>query len=245
MALNWRDGLDNVAGDIASLFPRTASPEWHHDHPRDYIGPVWIRVLPSSPHRDKCHRLTLRWGRYLIDQSFTASDDGPVSFIHHRGEPDGATLHVSVTPPAIVTFGQGPAPDHSATTIDEGWTRSSGHDLFAMRQGGWSHEVGGGSIAAGAAEPTSEFSARVASLAPLLDALADKDAHLWRRWSNGWSDPSASLEGPEDGTRRLRTPSNRLRCAPSQSNHSNRPHRSYTLLPLPSAYSTGLSPSSR
>lgn len=126
LALDWYKGLDYVASEIASLFPRSPSPEWHHDHPVDHIGLVWVRVLPTLENKNRSHCLTLRWGPYIKDQVFDAPDNGPVSFAHHKTAPDRVTLHVSVSPSAVVTFGQGPAPDQPAINIDEGWTRSSG-----------------------------------------------------------------------------------------------------------------------
>lgn len=126
LALDWAEGPAGVACEIAALFPRKPSPEWHYNHPADHIGLVWVRVLPDSTHKGEPHRLTLRWGPYFKERNFDGPSEGPVSFLHHKTAPDAVTLHVSVNPPAVVTFGQGTAPDQPATNIDEGWTRSSG-----------------------------------------------------------------------------------------------------------------------
>ena len=128
LALSWELGPAKVADEIAALFPRTPSHEWHYHHPADHVGLVWVRVLPADAHRGKLHTLTLRWGPYLKEEIFTASERGPMSFLHHKTAPDAVTLHASVHPAAVITFGQGPAPDQPATNIDEGWTRSSGGD---------------------------------------------------------------------------------------------------------------------
>jgi hypothetical protein len=126
LALDWAEGPVTIARKIAAMFPRSPGAEWHHDHPADHIGLVWVRVLPSRTHTGERHKLTLRWGPYFKEQAFDAPETGPVSFAHHKTAADAVTLHASVSPPAVVTFGQGPAPDQPALNIDEGWTRSSG-----------------------------------------------------------------------------------------------------------------------
>ncbi len=72
------------------------------------------------------HRLTARWGPYFRHVEVPALGLDPVSFVHHKTQPDAHTLHVSVDPPAIVTFGQGAAPDRPGLSIDEGWQRAAG-----------------------------------------------------------------------------------------------------------------------
>lgn len=126
LVLDWREGPEYVATKVASLFARTPDLEWHHEHPADHVGLVWVRVLPDTPSRGEQHRLTLRWGPYFREITFSPPDNGPVSFLHHKTKPDRVTLTASVAPPAVVTFGQGLAPDQPAINIDEGWTRSSG-----------------------------------------------------------------------------------------------------------------------
>src|SRR5664279_4970766 len=62
LALDWHEGPERVAIQIASLFPRIPAAEWHHEHPVDHVGLVWVRVLPDESNRGQRHRLTLRWG---------------------------------------------------------------------------------------------------------------------------------------------------------------------------------------
>jgi len=102
LALDWAKGAGTIAREIAALFPRGPSPEWHQDHPADHIGLVWVRVLPDSSHTGEPHRLTLHWGPYFREQAFDAPDEGPVSFVHHKTAPDAVTLHVSVSPAVAV-----------------------------------------------------------------------------------------------------------------------------------------------
>jgi hypothetical protein len=51
--------------------------------------------------------------------------------VHHKTNSDSITLHASIEPASIVTFGVGPAPDGGrfAENIDEGWSRAAGMDV--------------------------------------------------------------------------------------------------------------------
>lgn len=122
LILRWSEGSDVIATKIAARFDRVASPEWHHIHPTEYVGVVWTRVVPQKPTEN--YSVTLRWGPYIKKVEFQAHT--PVSLIHHKTNPDNIVLHAAVVPDAIVTFGQGAAPDDKRINIDEGWTRTSG-----------------------------------------------------------------------------------------------------------------------
>jgi hypothetical protein len=121
LSLRWSEGPDAIAAKIAARFDRAPAAEWHYVHPTDYVGLVWTRVVPTEPGRT--HKVTLRWGPYIKTTRFKA--DSPVSLVHHKTNSDNIMLHVSVEPEAIVTFGQGAAPDEGQTNIDEGWTRTA------------------------------------------------------------------------------------------------------------------------
>lgn len=125
--LKWSDGLELVAGQVKSLFSREPAPEWHCDHPKEYVGPVWVRVMPTAENANAPHKVVLRWGLYNRPVEVPPSA-GPTSMAHHKTNPDAVTLHASVTPSAIITFGGGAPPDAGFLNIDEGWTRSSGDD---------------------------------------------------------------------------------------------------------------------
>jgi hypothetical protein len=124
--LNWENGPDYVAEEISRLFGRRSGSEWHYDHPREHLGIVWVTVLHEQTNISVEHRLTLRWGPYIRVVKWTPEGMEPISFVHHKSNPDVVTLHASVDPPAIVTFGQGQPPRGHALSIDEGWTRSAG-----------------------------------------------------------------------------------------------------------------------
>jgi TIR domain len=124
--LSWADGVDSLADRISALFSREPSGEWHCDHPREHVGLVWVRVVPADSNIGSEHSMTLRWGPYIKEIRFTPRSKGPISFLHHKTNPDVITLHAQITPPSLVTFGQGNPPDQPPVNIDEGWTRTSG-----------------------------------------------------------------------------------------------------------------------
>lgn len=124
--LDWTEGPEVLADKIAARFGRHPSPEWHCAHPSDYVGLIWIRVLPQPGHVGENHTITLRWGPYIKVVGFIPESEQPSSFVHHKTNQDDILLHVTVDPPSIVTFGQGKAPDRDADNIDEGWTRTAG-----------------------------------------------------------------------------------------------------------------------
>lgn len=126
LSIDWRDGVAAVASKIAGLFPRQSRDEWHHLHPADHVGLVWVRVLPAAGSGGRSHRLTLRWGPYIRRIEFEGPPKGPVSFVHHKTAPDQVWLNASIEPHSIVTFDHGPPPGRPPVNIDEGWIRSSG-----------------------------------------------------------------------------------------------------------------------
>jgi len=124
--LDWSEGVEVLAEKIAGLFARQPGPEWHHDHPKEHVGLVWVRVLPRQEMLGLEHTMILRWGPYIRRVKFTPWSPEPISFLHHKTNPDVVTLHVQIKPESIVTFGQGTAPDQPPVNIDEGWTRTAG-----------------------------------------------------------------------------------------------------------------------
>lgn len=127
LCLMWSDGLDAIASRISRRFNRKPHADWYYDHPLEHTGHVWIRVNAASKSVGEPHQLTLRWGPYMRRVNLPSVGEEPVSLVHHKLQPDQVTLHVEVCPPAIVTFGQGRAPDDlEVLDIDEGWTRTAG-----------------------------------------------------------------------------------------------------------------------
>jgi hypothetical protein len=124
--LDWSEGVESLADRISGLFGREPSPEWHYNHPREHVGLVWVRVVPKHEMLGTEHSMTLRWGPYIRRIKFTPKSPSPMSFLHHKTNPDVVTLHVQIDPPSTVTFGQGSPPDQPPVNMDEGWTRTSG-----------------------------------------------------------------------------------------------------------------------
>ena len=127
-SLCWDNGPQAVAREISrKRFNRIPGNEWYCDHALDYKGEVWVRITPSERNRGAIHRVDLRWGAFHRSLRVTPLADGaPVSLKHTKMADDGRTLHVSATPKAIVTFGQGVPPDQPAININEGWERVCG-----------------------------------------------------------------------------------------------------------------------
>jgi TIR domain len=124
--LSWDNGPEQLADEISQLFARQPQPEWHHHHPQQHVGIVWVTVLHEAVNAGLEHQLTLRWGPYTRIVHWTPQGLEPVSFVHHKTNPDVVTLHASVEPAAVVTFGQGQPPRGHVVNVDEGWTRSAG-----------------------------------------------------------------------------------------------------------------------
>ncbi|GAA0251808.1 hypothetical protein GCM10010492_60290 [Saccharothrix mutabilis subsp. mutabilis] len=122
--VKWSEGPESIAYKINSLFSREPAQEWHCNHPREYVGMVWIRLVPAAENAGSQHQVTLRWGPFqrLVDIPANAM---PSSLAHHKTKPDSVTLHASVSPAAVLNFGCGRPPDARYINIDEGWTRSS------------------------------------------------------------------------------------------------------------------------
>lgn len=124
--LDWDRGVEVLAGHVAAFFPRLPASDWHCNHPKDHVGLVWVRLVPSVDRINHIHRVTLRWGPYIKELDITPTSASPISFMHHKTQMDSVTLHASVDPPSVITFGQGVPPDNIHVNIDEGWTRTAG-----------------------------------------------------------------------------------------------------------------------
>jgi hypothetical protein len=57
-----------------------------------------LSVLHQPANASAQHRLTLRWGAYIRHVEWTPGGVAPISFIHHKTNPDLVTLHASVEP---------------------------------------------------------------------------------------------------------------------------------------------------
>ena len=122
----WSDGgPEAIAARLFTRLGRTAC-EWHAGlHPTEYTGPTWVRITPAQDGRNRQHHVTILWGIYKFEGDFEVGTE-PISLLHHKTRADGIPLQIRVSPSAIVTVGQGPAPDADSYNIDEGWIRLSG-----------------------------------------------------------------------------------------------------------------------
>lgn len=125
----WSLGAEEIARRLSRRFSRLIA-NWHiASHPAEYIGEVWTRIVPDPKHSHLSHRVTLLWGAYRFTDEIQALSNWPVSLTHHKMKADALPLYVSIEPAAIVTVGQGPAPDADRINIDEGWVRLAGASI--------------------------------------------------------------------------------------------------------------------
>lgn len=126
-------GADGVAKMIAERLQRRSTRWWTHAFEAQYVGPVWTRV--QSPARARPCEITFLWGplRRTLKRPFL--DGMPLSFTHHKLGRDVVAIHVILSRPGIVTFGQGPPVDPSThvEVNDEGWERIAGAPLLRAR----------------------------------------------------------------------------------------------------------------
>lgn len=130
LSLDWRDGPDSLARDVAASFDRRAARDWVVDHPKNHVGPIWTRVTPERDRWGGSHAVALRWGPFVWRGEVQPVEE-PVSLTHHKDLADRVPLLAEVDPPAIITFGQGTSPDATRVEIDEGWVRAAGSPLAA------------------------------------------------------------------------------------------------------------------
>lgn len=125
----WSVGIDSIADRLRNRFTRQIA-NWHIKyHPVDYVGDIWTRIVPETSRQGQSHVITLLWGPYIYTHRLETRPDSPLSLVHHKIYPDSLPLYIHVEPPAIVTIGQGPAPDLDQLNIDEGWVRMAGAEI--------------------------------------------------------------------------------------------------------------------
>jgi hypothetical protein len=95
---------------------RTAEVE--HTFPADYVGPVWLTVTGD----DGSHEITVEWGR--LSHTFVHDGGRQETYFFDRGTAvygRSGPLHVTISPPAEVSFGHGPAPAGGVDIGDVPW----------------------------------------------------------------------------------------------------------------------------
>ena len=130
-------GFAVMAGGIVLRDSERPSPEatravehqqlratWDHRFPARYVGAVWVRVMPARAREGAAHRVTINWGPNVRRVRLRRLGPAPRSLIFEKGD-DDVPLHVTVRPPATITFGTKRPPDRNASRIDGGWRRSA------------------------------------------------------------------------------------------------------------------------
>ena len=94
----------------------------YHRFTKNYVGDVWIRIVPTRDHGGEPHHVTLRWGPFTQEVELNKLDRSRALFTGKR-HPDNTTLQVNVKPAATISFGEGDVPA-GALNINRGWTKS-------------------------------------------------------------------------------------------------------------------------
>ncbi|MEV0677175.1 toll/interleukin-1 receptor domain-containing protein [Actinosynnema sp. NPDC050436] len=124
--VDWKIGPDRIAHRLATRFRRRPA-EWHvFWHEQACVGPIWMRILPTEENQGSLHRVRVLWGPYTYSTEVRSPVRGPLSLTHHKLECDSLPMYVATHPAAVVTIGQGSAPDEESSAIDEGWVRLRG-----------------------------------------------------------------------------------------------------------------------
>jgi len=95
---------------------------WDHRFPVEYVGQVWLRVTPTRARAGSSHRVRITWGSNVRPVLLRRLGPAPRSLIFQKGA-DDVPVHVSVKPPANISFGTKRPPDRNPLDINRGWTR--------------------------------------------------------------------------------------------------------------------------
>jgi murein DD-endopeptidase MepM/ murein hydrolase activator NlpD len=94
---------------------------WMYNYPRDYTGPVWIKLSPRLDNAYVDHLFVVDWGPWEngVYIQFNGSDHADMVFT--KRNPDQVPLTVTVNPECNVSFGTGQPPDSDTLDFNNGW----------------------------------------------------------------------------------------------------------------------------
>lgn len=103
------------------LPPGAFRTRWEYNHPAEYSGPIWMRVVPDHYYVGQRHRVEVRWRNWKLCREALLDEEG-AWFVHTKGN-DGQSIPIEVTvnPACRVAFGQGLAPGQPIVDINHGW----------------------------------------------------------------------------------------------------------------------------
>lgn len=116
--LTWDQDCKHIVENLEELLGRKCGTDWCFEHPAQFRGHVWIKVMPRLENVGSRHQFRIRWGRWLYESyiDFIGVNSHILDF-KKIAESETWPLHFEISPPAFVTAGRGkPVRD-----INRGW----------------------------------------------------------------------------------------------------------------------------
>ncbi len=122
--LNWNEGTQKIAFRLSTILNRQFKNSWIGNHPAEYSGKVWIKILKLEKNLQIPHNFTIRWGTWFYNGQLPVDQNISVSLIHTKGI-DGSSFPIffDIDQPCYVTFGQKELLDKNVVNINYGWKR--------------------------------------------------------------------------------------------------------------------------
>lgn len=106
--LTLEEGLESIVVQLESLLGRGFRSNWVVEHPPEFRGQVWIKILPRMENIGKKHIFKIKWGRWEYQHHIDFPDrSARIIDMKKIAEQNSFPLHVSIDPPAFVSFGRG------------------------------------------------------------------------------------------------------------------------------------------
>lgn len=121
--INWQDPI-TISKQVLKLLKRDYKNKWEHNHPKEYSGRVWIRIMPLPMNEIRIMEYEIKWGNWEFHGKINSIDNRSVLLHHRKGSSkDSIPLFFTIKPPCFVTFGIGETQDSNLIDINEGWKR--------------------------------------------------------------------------------------------------------------------------
>jgi hypothetical protein len=125
--LNWSEGTQKIASKLSAILDREFKKGWVGNHPAEYFGKVWIKILKLEQNLQVPHNFTIRWAPWLYKGQLPVDENKSVCLVHTKGN-DGFSLPIliEIDQPCHVTFGQNEPIDKNAVDVNHGWKKVKG-----------------------------------------------------------------------------------------------------------------------
>lgn len=116
--LAWDEGHERIVENLEILLGRSYTGNWVFEHPAQFRGHVWIKIMPKLETANSRHKFQIRWGRWLYE-SHIDFKGGNAEILDFRkiAEDDTWPIYFEIDPPAFVTPGRG----NPVRDINRGW----------------------------------------------------------------------------------------------------------------------------